>query len=290
MGTTYYVNKSINLFGTYVCSKCKSVILMQFVLKAGGASTWSQKKAQEATEEPTQKVLQALQNFSEKPFLVTNKMDGRTFTTGYELQLEEAANGCPCCGNKEIWQRGYEYAAACRMDPVTGVSLVNDCPERSRMAVFSSLDVAKEHAGKLLAFTSHESKLHWEANPEEAEKLKARITELGEQITALEPRKASAKDLSKSIFEQIQKKEAEMKGYSLFSAEKKAAKAELKELNKKYNAQKDADIVQERKLDAEIKELEKQKKELLLANPGVTGETEVFNSKGLILRDAYRYS
>ena len=76
----------------------------------------------------------------------------------------------------------------------------------------------------------------------------------------------------------------------MFSSEKKAAKAELKELKKQYDAQRDADLIQERKLDEQIKELEKQKKELLFANPGVTGETEVFNSKGMNLHDAYRYS
>lgn len=290
MGTTYYVNRSINLFGSYICSKCKSVILMQFAVKAGGASTWSQKKATEAMDEASEKVLEALQNFSEKPFLVTKNTDGRSFTTGYEIGLEEAEHACPCCGNKEIWQRDAYYADACRMDPVTGVYLVTDVPERSRMKVFSSLDVAKEHTAKLLAFTAQESKEHWAAHPDEAENLKAQVAHLKDQLAALEPQKAAARNQSKHIFEQVQRKEEEIKGYSLFSSEKKTAKAELKALKKQYDTQRDADLVQERKLEGEMKELEKQMKELLFANPGVTGETEVFNSKGMNLHDAYRYS
>lgn len=289
MGTTYYVTRTVQLFGSYICSKCGSVILSHFTMKAVGTSTWSQAKASEIASEGSEKYLQALQNFNEKPFLVTKDTSVRpSFTSLLEVSLENAADKCPCCGNIEIWQRDYSYAAACRMDPETGVSLVTDVPEQSRMKVFASLDTAKDFCGKLMALKTLEARKHWLEHPQEAADARMRISNLKNNLTNLESRKSAAREKSSHKLQLVEKKKDEMKACSLFSAERKAAKEELKELKKAYDLQLSEDISQEENINKEIKFVKNRLQELQFANPGVMDDVDVFNGDGTHLHDAYR--
>lgn len=290
MGTTYYVNQKTNLYGVYICSKCKSIQILQFQLLGAGASTWSQKKAEEALTEPTQNLLNALQNFREKPFLLAREYDGRTITTGYQVGLANGDHPCPYCGNAEAWQRGPYYEAACKKDPETGVMLIPDCPEESRMLVFTSIESAVSAVGKINAFKEAEYKQYWAEHAAEAEQLKAEVESLKEKIAVLEPQKAAAREKSGWLYTQITEKEAQMKSLSLFSPEKKTLKTELKELNAMYTSQKDADILEERRLIGEIDAIEKQLKELKIANPGVLGEMENTNGEGELAHVVCRLS
>lgn len=277
MGTTYYIDRKIDLFGVYECSKCKSIELLQFRLLASGGSTMSQKKAAEATEEPCRNLLNALQDFRKKPFLLSKKYNGRTITSGYEIGFEHGDHHCPFCDNQETWQRGEYYADACTKDPDSKVPLVPECPEASRMMVFSDHRDAIEAVNKLLAFRKTQYAEYWSNHPEEAERVKAQIDFLKNSISALEPQKAAAREKSDRLNEQINEKEAQMKKLSLFSPDKKAAKAELKELSAKYSAQKDADILEERRLAKEISSYAQQLKELKIAKPGVLDILEKFH-------------
>jgi len=274
MGTTYYVNTKTDLYGIYICSKCKSPQLLQFQLLGAGASTWSQKKAKEALDEPSKKLLNALQNFREKPFLLSKKYTGRSFTTGYEVGFGNSSSLCPYCLNSETWQKGEYYAADCTKDPETGVMLVPKCPEDSRMLVFSTSESAVDALNKIIAFKGAQYKQYWAEHSEEAERIKEQIAFLENKVANLEPLKAAAKDKSNHISTQIAEKEAAMKGMSMFSPEKKAAKAELKELNTKLKAQQEADLQEETKLKEEISSLKKQIKEIKIENPGIMNELE----------------
>lgn len=290
MGTTYYINRTKDLYGIYVCSKCKSPLLLQFQLLASGASTWSQKKAQEAIEEPCDTLLNALLNFLEKPFLLSKKYNGRTITTGYEVGFGNGDHHCPFCGNHEVWQRGEYYADACKKDPETKVPLIPDCPEESRMIVFTSSEAAVSGLTKLMALKEAELKQYWAQRPQEAEQIRSQIGFLRNQVAALEPQKATVRDKSNYLKAQINEKEAQIKKMSLFSADKKIAKAELKELNTRYSAQLDADILEDRRLAAEIESYEKQIKELKITYPGVLNEFEKIQPKGELAHIVARFS
>ena len=96
------------------------------------------------------------------------------------------------------------------------------------------------------------------------------------------------KSASDHIHGQIEAKEAEMKGYSLFAPERKTAKAEIKELTKQYEAQKAADLEQETLIKNYIKEVEKQLKTMKTDYPGVYGELETIEAKGMDVHLAFR--
>lgn len=289
MGTTYYVNQTRSFLGTYCCSKCRSMILLQFQLKSGGASTWSQAKATDTMNEAVEKLVQALQNFEEKPFLVTMTYDGRSFTTGYEMGLVNADKACPFCGHKEKWQNGTYYAGACKKDKETEVLLVpDDAPADSRMRVFTSLDAAKSHIAMILLQMKEHYQQHWLANPGDAEVVKSQMEGLKSQIAQYEGMLTYVKSASDHIHGQIEAKEAEMKGYSLFAPERKTVKAEIKELTKQYEAQKAADLEQETLIKNYIKEVEKQLKTMKTDYPGVYGELETIEAKGMDVHLAFR--
>ena len=289
MGTTYYCNKEIPLFGVHVCSKCQSVIVREFSVKIASASTWSRNKAMEAATEAGQKVLKALEKFNEAPFLVTETYKERSFTTGYEMEIHDANGVCPFCGAREKWQREYSFAQACKRDVVTGVALINEVEAENCMKVFSALEGATTYSKLLLIQKSEQFKKQWNSDPYQQQKIQNQISDLKFRIKDLQNQKELVKEKSHRLFELLQKKETEMKGYSLFSSERKTAKAEHKDLNKQYNAQREADLAREKELADFIANLEKQKKEICVANPGVMNELETASGTGK-LREAFHWS
>lgn len=274
MASYYQTRQNIPLLGGHICSKCKSVILTEFVFYAIANSRWSQKKAQEGAQEAANKGLKALQEFPQKPFLVTQIVEERTYSLVNGFGIERLDHSCPYCGNRERWQNGSSFAPACRMDPVSGVYLVTDVPEESRMTVLSSADALKAWRVQVLAGQTLATKQHWDKHPEEAARIRGQIRELQNGIEALNTEKAHVREKSQYLHSLVESKEAEMKGFSLFSAERKAAKAELKELNKQYEAQSEADFQREKTIISTIAGMEKQIREIKIANPGVLGEME----------------
>ena len=115
---------------------------------------------------------------------------------------------------------------------------------------------------------------HWDEHPAEAESIRGQLRQLTSQLESLNAQKVTIREKTKWLHAKMESKETEMKGFSLFSAERKAAKAELKELKKQYEAQNTADFEREKQLINSIKETEKQIKELKISNPGVLGEVE----------------
>jgi hypothetical protein len=65
-------------------------------------------------------------------------------------------------------------------------------------------------------------------------------------------------------------------------------KAEIKELTKQYEAQKAADLEQETLIKSYIKEVEKQLKTMKTDYPGVYGELETIEAKGMDVHLAFR--
>ena len=290
MGTTYYATKTATLFSVHQCSKCKSIVLTQFELKASSASTWSKTKAMEAASEGANHFINALQDFYEKPFLVTVSHEHRSMTTAYEAQLLGIDEGCPCCGGKETWQRGSYYVDACKRDPETGLRLVPECPEASRMRVFGSLEQVKAYAGALLNAYQSQMRTHWAAHPQEAQALRSQIQGMKDELSGLETRKTDVQAKSRHLFTRMQKKEEEMKGYSLFSSDRRNAKGEYKDLKKQYEAQLSQDQEAVKGIDSQIKALTAQLQELQYANPGIMDQTENIPAKGSLNRTALRYS
>lgn len=274
MASYYQTRKTQTLSGGHICSKCKSVILTDFVFYAIANSRWTQKKAQEGADDAAELGLKALLSFPEKPFLVTQVSEDRSYSLVSGFGTEGLDHACPYCGNREQWQLGDYFAAACRMDPETGVSLVEDVPDESRLTVFTSKEALDAWRIQVLAKNTLKTTQHWEEHPAEAKNIRAQLHNLTSQMDALESQKKTVREKSQWLFEKMQSKEAEMKGYSLFSAERKGAKAELNDLKKQYNAQSAADLEQEKVLINNIQNLRKQINELKVSNPGILGEVE----------------
>ena len=289
MGTTYYATKTATLFSVHQCSKCKSLVLTQFKLKSSGASTWSQAKSMEAAGKGIGIFVKALENFAEKPFLVTTSIDDRSMTTGYEAAMEEIDLGCPCCGGKETWQRGSYYADACKKDPDTGFRLVPECPQASRMHVLASIEQAKTYASALLNSYQTQMRSYWAGRPQEAQSIRSQIHQMQENLSGLEARKNFATEKSRNLKYRMEQKEEQMKGYSLFSADRRMAKGEYKDLKKQYEAQLALDQEAAKSIGSEITKLTQQLQELQFANPGVLDQLENIPAKESNNRTAIRF-
>ncbi|MBQ2919566.1 MAG: hypothetical protein IJE58_00145 [Oscillospiraceae bacterium] len=277
--TSYYqTKKTMQLMGGHICSKCKSMIFTNFIFFGMANSRWSQKKAQEGAEAAAEKGMKALLSFPEKPFLVTQISEERTYGLVSGFGVENLNHGCPYCGNREKWQKDV-FAFTCQKDPVSGVSLVEDVPEESRLTVLLSKDALDAWQMKSMIANTVNFKKYWEAHPTEAECVRGQIQALKNQIEALNAEKLTVREKSQWLCEKVGSKEAEMKSFSLFSAERKAAKAELNELKEKYNAQSTADIEREKSIIRTISGLEDQIQELKISNPGVLGEMEKVTPK-----------
>ena len=279
MASYYQTRKTMQLMGGHICSKCKSVILTDFVFYSVANSRWSQKKAQEGAEAAAEKGIKALLSFPEKPFLVSQVSEERTYSLVSGFGVENLNHGCPYCGNRERWQLDSSFAPACRMDPVSGVSLVTDVPEESRLTVLSSKEALDVWRVKIMAANTLNISQYWKEHPTEAESVRGQIQALKNQIEALNAEKTTVREKSQWLYGKVESKEAEMKSFSLFSSERKVAKAELNELKKQYNAQSTADFEREKSIISTISGLEKQIKELKISNPGVLGEMETVTPK-----------
>lgn len=265
--------------GGHICSKCNSVILTEFEFFAVANSRWTQKKAQAGAEAAAEKGLKALYSFNEKPFLVTQVSEERTYSLVSGFGVTRLDHSCPYCCHRERWQLDSSFAAACRLDLVSGVTLVTDVPEESRLAVLSSKEMLDAWRIKIMGANSAKIRQHWEEHSAEAESVRVQMQELINQIETLNAEKAAAREKSQWLQGKVESKEAEMKGYSLFSAERKAVKAELKELQKQYSAQNTANSEREKSIGKTISGLEKKLKELKIGNPGVLGEVETVTPK-----------
>ena len=290
MASYYQTKKTIPLMGGHICSKCGSVILTDFIFYSLANSRWTQKKAQEGAEAAAQQGLKALLSFNEKPFMVTEVSEERTYSLVSGFGLEQLDHGCPYCGNRERWQLNTSVVAGCRLDPESGVTLVTDVPEESRLAVLSSKEALDLWRIKIMSANMLKIKQHWAENSAEAARIRDQIQTLNRHIESLNAKKATVREMSQLLLEKVESKKAEVKGFSLFSAERKAAKAELKELEKQHSAQRDADLAQERSIISTISALEKQIKDLKISNPGVLGEMETVTPADAPYCQAIRFS
>ena len=261
--------------GTYVCSHCKSVILRDFAFYAVGYSRMSMKKAKEAATESAHKGITALQAFSKTPFLVTAPVEDRSYWLVTGFGTEGLDRGCPYCGHREAWQVDPKTAANLPKDPETGVALVQDVPQLSRMIVAPAKgDDAKKIYMPLCQQVNEQSRRYWEEHPQEEAVVRTQLGRIQDQIEALAAQKNAVQDNTKGLAAQISQKEVQMKGLPMFSGERKACKAELKELEKQYETQRMEGIQQKILLDKQIQEQESQKKEILIRNPGVLDALE----------------
>lgn len=290
MASYHEARKNGKFMGAYVCSKCKSVIMRDFTFHAVAYSRWTQKKAVEAVEAAAERGLKALTDFKDKPFAVNCEVEDRSYSLVSGFQFSGLERGCPYCGNKERWQFGPEIVNGLPKDAESGVTLVTDVPLRSRLVTVTTPEEMQKVHSAMVALVTEECKLHWAQHQEEAASVCLQIKEIKEQIEEVTARKASAGTGSASIFGQMKQKEEQMKGLSMFSGERKTLKAELKELEKQYNAQKAADIQQEAQLTVKIETLQKQLKELLIRNPGVLAEHEQVSPKDTQALAAIRYN
>ena len=261
--------------GTYVCSHCKSVILRNFAFYAVGYSRMSMKKAKEAAAESAHQGIAALQAFQKKPFLVTAPVEDRSYWLVTGFGTEGLERGCPYCGHREAWQMAPENAANLPKDPETGVALVQDVPQLSRMFIVPAEgdDVQKIYL-PLCQQVNEQSRKYWEEHPQDEAAVRTQLGHIQGQIEALTARKKAVQDNTKVLAAQISQKEAQMKGLPMFSGERKACKAELKELEKQYETQRMEGIQQEALLNKQIQEQECRKKEILIRYPGVLNELE----------------
>ena len=276
MASYYETKKSFQLTGGHICSKCKSVILTVFEFYATAKSSVSMRKAQEGADLAVERGLTALSSFKEKPFSVTRISERQIVALHTGFGMTNLDHSCPYCGHRERWQKD---PFLCDVDPVSGISLVKNVPEESRLTVLTNKEALNAWQIKVMDTNVVKIKQYWEENPAEAEKIRGQIQELKKQIETLNAEKATIWEKSQCLKGKVEKKTAEMKGFSLFSAARKTAKAELEELNKQYSAQKTADSEREKSIIRTISGLETQLKELKYSNPGVFGEMESVTPK-----------
>lgn len=289
MASYHEARRTGKFMGAYVCSNCKSVIMRDFEFYAAGYSRWTQKKAEEAAEAASEQGLAALNAFGDKPFLVTSPVEDRSYSLVSGFGTNGLERGCPYCGHRELWQGDPSVADTLPRDSETGAALVTAVPLMSRLKVTTAEDIQKLHS-TMVALITDQRQRYWEEHTEEAAAVREQLQSIKEQIEVLTAQKESARDSSKELFAQMKQKEERLKGLSMFSSERKTCKAELKELEKQYNAQRTADIDQETHLGRSIQEQRKQLKEVLIKNPGVLGEYEQASPKDDPSIAAIRYN
>lgn len=282
--------KTGKFLGAYVCSHCRSVILRDYEFYAVGYSRWTQKKANEAAEAAAAQGTAALASFTEKPFLVTCPKEDRSYNLVSGFGTNGLERGCPYCGHRETWQLDAETAGNLPQDPETGLVPVQGVPMMSCLKTLFTPEKAEELHTAMVAMVTDQARSFWEAHPEEAASVRARLQEIKDQLETLTAQKESIRSGSRYLAALVQQKETQMKGLSMFSAERKTLKAELKELEKQYDAQKAADIQQETLLGKQLQELQKQRKDILIKNPGILGEYEQITPKDTMSVAAIRFN
>ncbi|MBR2048166.1 MAG: hypothetical protein IJ960_06165 [Oscillospiraceae bacterium] len=278
--TSYYqTRRTQNLLGGHICSRCRSIIITEFIVVSIANSRWSQKKAQEGAEEAAQKALEVLAACQEKPFLVTYEYEDRTYSLISGFYLEGLNNTCPYCGNRERWQNEASFSAACKKDPQTGVYVVSDVPQESRLMVFDSNLKMKSWQSWVLSAYQGMYQQYWAGYPNEAVQIREYIQWHNQQISALEYQKENCHETSRWLYSQLVSKGEELKGYSLFSGDRKRCKAEYRDLEKQYETQKAQEAAQEKELLEQLRNLDSQRRAAKIDNPGVMGETETVSHK-----------
>lgn len=291
---SYYESKRQRKFlAGYTCSKCRSVVVAEGCLTVIGRAH-NQKKAQEALEVADDRGYRAIKNCREKPFRVSRIMEfeneaGRNTICGYFV--ENLGHGCPYCGNRELWQldanKPLPYGKQLA-DFQTGLELLKGVPEGSAPAVLESADQVQEFKTLTLVQLNKANREHWDAIPDEEQQLKAKAAALEAEAQALKEQKNTLGAEAKAMEQQLEALTAQSKGYSLFSKERSAANAEIKALKKQLEARKSADFQTERGILDRIVALEKERKELLIANPGITGLLTTVTANGPLFREATR--
>lgn len=289
MASYHEAGRTGKFMGVYVCSNCQSVIMRDFEFHAAGYSRWTQKKAEEAADAAAAQGMTALKAFLKKPFLVTAPTEDRSYSLVSGFTINGLERGCPYCGHRERWQLDPETANGLTRDTETGVALVTDVPVTSRLVLATAESVGEVHR-TVLEMITDKNKEFWKEHAEESASVREQIQSIKDQICALTAQKGTARDNSKKLFEQMKQKEEQMKGLSLFSGERKALKAEIKELEKRYDAQRMADMEQETSLFRSIQDCQNQLKAVLVKNPGVLGEYEHVTVKDDQSIGAIRYN
>ena len=273
MASFHEARKTGKFMGAYVCSNCKSVIIRDFEFYAVAYSRWTQKKAEEAAEAVTEQGIKALQAFRDKPFLVTCPTENRSYNLVTGFGTDRLERGCPYCGHKERWQLDPNTANGLPKDSETGAALVEDVPVMSRLLV-TTVDGIKDVQVAMAAMITEQCKSYWKEHAEEAASIRVQIQNLKEQIAVLTAQKESVQACSQKLYAQMKLKEEQMKGLSLFSGERKACKAELKELENQYKVQSATDMEKVSQLSKTIQAYQNHLKEMLIKNPGILDEYE----------------
>ena len=294
MGNVYTSRKSRKILVSYVCSNCKSLITMEGDLEAFGRSG-HKGNAEKASEKAYADAVYAISMASQKPFLV-HKM--------YEFEDEVAKNtinafkfmnmekNCAYCGHHELWQnptdRGLTYdsvdwSGKLRVNSIKGV------PEESRPHFLDTGNDNLAWRENILKQSIVERMHYWDQNPEETEKLKAQAEGYLKQIEELQAKCDSADAPCASLRKEIEAKKEEAKNFSFLSGERRALNKEVSALEKQWKKlDKEASDLTFN-LKKQIVELKKQRKELLIANPGLTGNLNTLSSSKEPFYELMRY-
>ena len=288
MASYYEAKKSAVFTGTHICSKCGSLVFSDFEFYAIARSRWTMKKANEGAEAAAEQGLTALKNSPQKPFLVTCVSENNTYSLVSGFGINGLTHSCPYCGNQEPWQMPARSGSGCTLDPETGVTLIPNIPVKSRLYVCFTKEQLALWQQETLKLLASEYQEHWAAQPDEAQRLRDQIKALKANIESLTAYLGKIHESSDSITQQILQKQEVMKSHPLFSAERKACKAEVKELQKQYETQRDAEVQQKNQLLKNIQELKDFLMNLMIQNPGVLADVQTFTSEKGIPCTAYR--
>ena len=279
MSSYYDVTSSLTIQLGRVCSNCRSVIIQPLVLNALGRSTFK-KKAEAASVTAREKGVQALNVFCKTPFRLTEMREvpdvGWKTLAGYSF--DHAQHACPCCGHQELWQLGPRAHVDTYPDHVTGQMIIRNFDPQFNPVILQSMEMRETWKKAKITELLAAAMKRWEENPGLQEQLQAQVQEILANMRALDEQEQGIRANNQSAAARLEQMRQAAKGYSLFSAERKQANADIKEAEKNLRQQETASSQQISAIQQQRNSLRKALTDLQNANPGINGQLQTMPS------------
>lgn len=260
----------------HVCSKCSSVVLqtVQLQLKGSVPQIFGKRGAEEAFEKARDFAIRDIKMCYEHPRKMGNwvfESDEFAFSGNSDYCLSDIDNECPCCGHVEPWQEGDTLGKK-----MTSRKELNGISQENRPLLITSAEERQAWVDTNLERIFIRQKQYWEMNPQKAMEITQKVREVEEQIQSYGVEAKELDNRYSTLASERKKLEEEIKAYSMFSAERKQAKARYKAKSKEADAAFSARVSRNNQISAERRACEKELAALRAAGCGITGKLRTF--------------
>lgn len=293
MASYVEVKSTLNFLMGYVCSKCKAVNLAQGTLLAIGRGPFK-KGAQASADKAVADGIKAINACEETPIFMGDYAEFRNevgFNTVGGYHTMNMQYPCPFCGHVELWQKsvnGCKAVSQIKRSRELDREILVGYPQESCPKRFMTGEEANAWRSQKVAELSTLAIKHWDENPEEKQAVLDQLNGIDAKLAALDQEQQGMSAAVAPLEQQIAAKTAEAKSFGMFSKERKAANAEVKELNKQLSSLQAQQKARKAEIIREQAELGNTRRELLFANLAVTGELQTRNNSAGAFRDAIR--